>query len=79
MEIRQCFEFNGSETLKDTFKEVRKKPDKHPQWLDEAIWKELWAYWNSDTFKKKSDVTKMNPCLDNGCWFFCSYWWFHSD
>jgi len=60
VEIRQCFEFRGSETLKDTFKEVRKKPDKCPQWLDEAIWKELWVYWNSDAFKKKSNVAKMN-------------------
>ncbi|KAJ8424619.1 hypothetical protein Cgig2_034185 [Carnegiea gigantea] len=51
---------DDDETLKDTFKEVRKKPDKRPQWLDEAIWKELWAYWNSDTFKKKSDAAKLN-------------------
>ena len=60
MEIRQCFEFRGSETLKDTFKEVQKKPDKCPQWLDEAIWKELWVYWNSDAFIKKSNAAKMN-------------------
>ncbi|KAJ8434566.1 hypothetical protein Cgig2_014397 [Carnegiea gigantea] len=51
---------------KDTFKEVRKKPDKRPQWLDEAIWKELWAYWNSDAFKKKSDAAKMNRASTMG-------------
>ena len=66
MEIRQCFEFRGSETLKDTFKEVRKRPDKRPQWLDEAIWKELWAYWNSDAFKKKSDAAKLNRASTTG-------------
>ena len=60
MEIRQCFEFCGSETLKDTFKEVRKKPNKCPQWLDEAIWKKLWVCWNSDAFQKKSNAAKMN-------------------
>ena len=37
------FEFHGSETLKDTFREVRNKPDKYPQWLDEAILNELWV------------------------------------
>jgi len=60
VEIRQCFEFCGSETLKDTFKEVRKKPNKCPQWLDEAIWKKLWVCWNSDAFQKKSNAAKMN-------------------
>jgi len=60
VEIRQFFEFRGSETLKDTFKEIRKKPGKCPQWLDEALWKELWVYQNSDAFKKKSNVAKMN-------------------
>ncbi|KAJ8425840.1 hypothetical protein Cgig2_008292 [Carnegiea gigantea] len=54
------------ETLKDTFKEVRKKPDTRPQWLDEAIWKELWAYWNSNTFKKKSDAAKLNRASTTG-------------
>ncbi|KAJ8425591.1 hypothetical protein Cgig2_011794 [Carnegiea gigantea] len=66
VEIRQCFELCGSETLKDTFKQVRKKPDKCPQWLHKAIWKELWAYWNSDTFKKKSDAAKMNRASTTG-------------
>ncbi|KAJ8425568.1 hypothetical protein Cgig2_012311 [Carnegiea gigantea] len=53
-------------TLKDTFKKVRKKPNKRSQWLDKAIWKEMWAYWNSDTFKKKSDAVKMNRASITG-------------
>ena len=28
--------------------------------LDEAIWKELWVYWNSNAFIKKSNAAKMN-------------------
>jgi len=52
--------------MRDTLKEVRKCPTKRPKWLAENVWKDLWAFWNTETFKRKSEIAKKNRASTTG-------------
>ena len=62
--IRKNWERRGSNRLTDIFNEARENRDHKPDWIGEAVWQELWKYWDSDEFKDRSQKNKKNRASD---------------
>ncbi|TKY65798.1 golgin subfamily A member 5 [Spatholobus suberectus] len=58
--VRRNFEKRGSAKMSQLMQEVRKNLNQKPTWMEDGVWAQLKAHWESSNFKKKSEVNKRN-------------------
>uniref|UniRef100_A0A1S3Z8B1 Transposase, Ptta/En/Spm, plant n=1 Tax=Nicotiana tabacum TaxID=4097 RepID=A0A1S3Z8B1_TOBAC len=66
--IRRTFEHVGSERLNDSLGKAKRqfsKTKEIPGWIAKDHWDALMEYWNSENFKKKSEINSKNRMSSN--------------
>ncbi|VFQ65937.1 unnamed protein product [Cuscuta campestris] len=65
VQMRKNWHEKGGKHLSDMLGEVRVSMEQ-PQWIGDAAWKGLVAYWFTDEYAKKSAQAKANQASDKG-------------
>lgn len=58
--VRRNFEKRGSAKMIQLMQEVRKNLDQKPIWMEECVWAQLKAHWESLKYKRISEINKRN-------------------
>jgi hypothetical protein len=58
--VRRNFEKRGSAKMIQLMQEARKNLDQKPTWMEEYVWVELKAHWESSKYKRMSEINKRN-------------------
>ncbi|KAK2353403.1 hypothetical protein QL285_091028 [Trifolium repens] len=58
--VRRNFEKRGSAKMIQLMQEARKDLDQKPIWMEERVWAQLKAHWESLEYKRKSEINKRN-------------------
>ncbi|RDX87334.1 hypothetical protein CR513_31204, partial [Mucuna pruriens] len=58
--VRRNFEKRGSAKMSQLMQEVRKNLNQKPTWMEDVVWTQLKAHWESSCFRKKSEINKRN-------------------
>ncbi|CAJ2663237.1 unnamed protein product [Trifolium pratense] len=58
--VRRNFEKRGSAKMIQLMQEARKDLDQKPIWMEERVWTQLKAHWESLEYKRKSEINKRN-------------------
>lgn len=58
--VRRNFEKRGSAKMTQLMQDVRKNLNQKPTWMEDDVWAQLQAHWESSSFKNKSEINKRN-------------------
>ncbi|XP_058743807.1 uncharacterized protein LOC131616488 isoform X2 [Vicia villosa] len=58
--VRRNFEKRGSAKMIQLMQEARKRLDEKPIWMEECVWAQLKAHWESLKYKRMSETNKRN-------------------
>ncbi|KAH1205758.1 hypothetical protein GmHk_16G046384 [Glycine max] len=58
--VRHNFEKRGSAKMTQLMQDVRKNLNEKPTWMEDDVWAQLKAHWESSSFKNKSEINKRN-------------------
>ncbi|KAL5172597.1 hypothetical protein HKD37_16G045316 [Glycine soja] len=58
--VRHNFEERGSAKMTQLMQDVRKNLNEKPTWMEDDVWAQMKAHWESSSFKNKSEINKRN-------------------
>ncbi|CAI8607789.1 unnamed protein product [Vicia faba] len=58
--VRRNFEKRGSAKMVQLMQDARRKLDHKPSWMEECVWTQLKAHWESSKYKRISEINKRN-------------------
>lgn len=58
--VRRNFEKRGSAKMVQLMQDARRNLDHKPTWMEECVWAQLKAHWESSKYKRISEINKRN-------------------